>query len=236
MGWRETGRGSAGKVFGYDDAMGRISVFDGDAFMRRVWRATVALFAVLLLAGAGVMTIGAAQAAPQANGKVYLLRGGANIFSTGMDDLARKLRSKGIDAASYGHADWPKLAIEARQRYAKDKSATVIIGHSFGANAAVVMASELEKSNTPVALIILYDPTDNLAVPGNVRRVVKFNSSTAIGLGLKTSGTVSFHGSIDNVDTPQFNHLDMDNAAPLQDRSIAEVLKIIRPKLRASLN
>jgi hypothetical protein len=199
--------------------------------MTRFFQAAIVLCTILL----GMATaIGTAEAAPQSNGKVYLLRGGANIFSTGMDELAQKMRSKGIDATSYGHADWPKLAIEARERYAKDKSATIIIGHSFGANAAVVMASELEKSNTPVALIILYDPTDNLAVPGNVRRVVKFNSSTAIGLGLKTTGAVSFHGSIDNVDTPQFNHLDMDNAGPLQDRSIAEVLKIIRPKVRAA--
>lgn len=208
--------------------------------MRCFLRALAAVTLVFLLAGCGVgpivgaTTVSAATAA-SGQGKVYLLRGGANIFSTGMDELADKLRKRGVDAVSYGHAEWPALAVEARERYTRTKAPIILIGHSFGANAAVVMAGELAKSNTPVALIILYDPTDSLAVPGNVRRVLKFNSSTAIGLGLQTTGSVTFAGKIENVDTPQYNHLDMDNAEPLQERSIAEVLKLIRPKVRAAV-
>jgi hypothetical protein len=208
--------------------------------MRRVLRATFALTMVCLLAGCGLAPlvgsteVSAATTVPASNGKVYLLRGGANIFSTGLDELAEKLRKRGVDAMSYGHAQWRTLAAEARDRYVKSKAPVVIIGHSFGANAAVLMAAELGKTNTPVALIILYDPTDNLSVSSNVRRVLKFNSSTAIGLGLQTQGTVSFTGTIDNVDVPQFNHLDMDNAAVLHDQSIAAVLKVIRPRLRAA--
>jgi hypothetical protein len=37
-------------------------------------------------------------------GIVYIFRRGANIFSTGMDEVAEKLQARGVDAKSVGHA------------------------------------------------------------------------------------------------------------------------------------
>ena len=204
--------------------------------MKRVAWAAVAV-SVLFLSACGVMpTIEASAASgsvaatrPASGGTVILLRGGLNVFSTGMDELAVKLRAAGIDARSEPHADWPKLAVEARQRYLKTRKPLVLIGHSWGALAAILLASELDKTNTPVDLMILYDTTETVKIPANVRHVVNFNSSTTIGLGLTVTGLSGFHGRIDNIDVPEFGHLDMDNAAPLHKRSIAEVLKVIRP-------
>jgi pimeloyl-ACP methyl ester carboxylesterase len=207
--------------------------------MRRVARAAIAAAAVLLWACGIVPTIQAsaasgsvAAARPASGGVVILLRGGLNVFSTGMDELAVKLRAAGVDARSEPHADWPKLAVEARQRYVKTKRPFVLIGHSWGALAAILVASELNKSGTPVDLMILYDTTETVKIPPNVRHVINFNSKTTIGLGLTVTGLSGFHGRIDNIDVPEFGHLDMDNAAPLHKRSIAEVLKVIRPGAR----
>jgi pimeloyl-ACP methyl ester carboxylesterase len=209
--------------------------------MKRVAWAAIAVCVVFLSACGVVPTIEAsaasgnvASAKPVSGGIVILLRGGLNVFSTGMDELAVKMRAAGIDARSEPHADWPKLAAEARQRYIKTRKPFVLIGHSWGALAAILLASQLDKSNTPVDLMILYDTTESVKIPANVRHVINFNSSTAIGLGLTVTGLNGFHGRIDNIDVPEFGHLDMDNAAPLHQRSIAEVLKLIRPGARTA--
>ena len=205
--------------------------------------ALAAIAAVVFLSACGVVPSIEASAAsgkvaavrPAQGGVVVLLRGGLNIFSTGMDELGVKLRAAGIDARSEPHADWPQLAEEARQRYVKTKKPFVLIGHSWGALAAILLASELNKSGTPVDLMILYDTTESVKIPANVRHVINFNSSTTIGLGLTVTGLNGFHGKLDNVDVPEFGHLDMDNAAPLHKRSIAEVLKLIRPSARTAV-
>jgi pimeloyl-ACP methyl ester carboxylesterase len=207
--------------------------------MKRVLSAVAAgLFGVFVSGAAlsatvppGSMTV---AARPASGGVVVLLRGGLNIFSTGMDELAKKLRAAGFDATSYGHADWERLAAEARDRYKKTKKPFVLIGHSWGALAAILLADELQKSNTPVDLMILYDTTETVKIPTNVRRVVNFNSSTTIGLGLTVTGRSGFQGRIDNIDVPEFGHLDMDNAAPLHTRSINEVRKVIKPGARVA--
>jgi pimeloyl-ACP methyl ester carboxylesterase len=171
---------------------------------------------------------------PVSGGVVVLLRGGLNIFSTGMDELAKKLRAAGVDARTEPHAKWKELAGEARDRYVKTRKPLVLVGHSWGALAAILLAGELEKTNTPVDLMILYDTTESVKIPSNVIHVVNFNSSTAIGLNLTVTGNLRFHGKIDDIDVPDFDHLNMDNAGPLHDRSIAEILKLIKPNARTA--
>ena len=116
----------------------------------------------------------------------------------------------------------------------QDKKAVRSDRPFWGALAAILVASELNKNGTPVDLMILYDTTETVKIPPNVRHVVNFNSKTTIGLGLTVTGLNGFHGRIDNIDVPEFGHLDMDNAAPLHKRSIAEVLKVIRPGARTA--
>lgn len=207
--------------------------------MKRVMWAAIAAAVVFLSACGVAPSISASAASAKAastrapsGGEVILLRGGLNVFSTGMDELAKKLRAAGIDARSEPHASWPALAAELKQRYAKNKKPIVLIGHSWGALAAILLAKQLGESNTPVRLMILYDTTESVKIPTNAVRVINFNSSTTIGLGLTVTGLAGFHGKIDNIDVREFDHLNMDNAAPLHARSIAEILKIIRPGAR----
>ncbi|HVY87855.1 MAG TPA: hypothetical protein VG942_03255, partial [Hyphomonadaceae bacterium] len=93
----------------------------------RGWGAAAGLAAMLALSGcADLPEITGREKLADTNptgplsgaGEVYLLRGGLNIFSTGMDELAAKMRERGIDAHSYGHAQWQELAADAQRKYA----------------------------------------------------------------------------------------------------------------------
>ena len=210
--------------------------------MKRMVGAAIAIAVLFLSACAAVepsvtgsVAVAKADAGkPVDGGIVYLLRGGFNVFSTGMDELAVKLRARGFNARAEGHAVWPQLAAEARQRYARSKAPIVIIGHSWGALAAILMAFELEKSGTPVALMILYDTTESAKIPRNVRHVVNFSSPSEKTLGATVTGAFGFSGKIDTVDVSSFGHFSLDNAPPLHEASIAEVMKVIRPDSRAA--
>ena len=48
---------------------------------------------------------------------VYLFRGLADVFSTGMDTLADELNKKGIHATSHSHTDWKEIAERAIADY-----------------------------------------------------------------------------------------------------------------------
>ena len=44
---------------------------------------------------------------------VYLFRGLADIFSTGMDTLTEELKKNGVYATSYSHTEWKAVADRA---------------------------------------------------------------------------------------------------------------------------
>jgi alpha-beta hydrolase superfamily lysophospholipase len=193
--------------------------------------------AVLLAAGLAAMALlfQPAQAkAAAGNGKsaggrgiVYLLRGGGDIFSTGMDTLAEELRAKGVNARSLSYTSWRDVAREAKERRGKTRQPIILLGHSFGANADVLIADDLALSNTPVALIILFDPTDDLKVPANVRHLINFFSSSAVGMDLKVEPGLHFSGKLENVAQLDVGHLDIDEDARLHKRAIAEIVKVV---------
>ena len=96
--------------------------------------ARLGLIAVLMI------LVSAAAASPSFAGKsVYLMRGLMDV-STGLDDLAAKLKRRGMTAVVKSYTDEAELTEAALRGY---KSGTgcpiVIIGHSLGADAAVRM-------------------------------------------------------------------------------------------------
>jgi len=196
------------------------------AMMTRFRATALAVAAFLFLFSAAFFTPGPAAYAASSNGVVYLLRGGLNVFSTGLDDLAKELRERGIDAKSYGFDDKPALIADAQARYVKTHLPIVIIGHSFGANAAVLMAAELEKSKTPVALLILFDTVSSMRVSANVRRVIDLVSTAGQGIDITVTGEFGFTGHIDTINVPE-GHLAMDKDPRNHKISIAAILKVI---------
>lgn len=191
------------------------------------WVAAAIVFATAFFQPVGATAVAGNGKSVAGRGIVYLFRGGADIFSTGMDDLAAKLRARGVDARSLGFASWQDVAREAKERRDKTRQPIILLGHSFGANAAVLVAQQLAKVKTPAALIILFDPTAVLQVPPNVTRLVNFYSSTVIGMNLQVQPGPQFTGKLENVAQADIGHLDIDNDVRLHDRAIRDILRVL---------
>jgi hypothetical protein len=95
-------------------------------------------------------------------GHIYLLRGLAGIFSTGLDILDQKLIQRGFTATVHGHLDYEELASEAARLQKSGKGPIIIMGHSLGADAAIFMADKMKSLGAPVALVVTFGPTMNL--------------------------------------------------------------------------
>lgn len=177
-------------------------------------------------------TIGPSDAAlpkPAVPGVVYLLRGGLNIFSTGLDTLGGKLRAQGIDARSVSYEEWPKIATDLEQRYATEHLPIVLVGHSFGANAAAVLATKInDQGQVPVLLMILFDPTNTQTITPNVRHVVYYSSRTETGTGVEVKGSTYFNGQIETIDVNE-NHMSVTLSPALQDKTIAAIVAALKP-------
>ncbi len=212
--------------------------------MTRLSNAAFALVGVLALAAAASLSTlvsplaagdTAATRPTAVRGIVYFFRGGANIFSTGMDEVAEKLKEKGVDAKSVGHASWRDLVSTVTDHYSTTHQAVVIAGHSWGANAAVLFAAALAKKKVPVDLIVLFDPTAALQVSGNVAHVINFYSATAAsfytgtvgGLHLEVKGASNFTGTIENRAQLDLGHMELDNSTRVQQEAINEILQAL---------
>jgi alpha-beta hydrolase superfamily lysophospholipase len=191
--------------------------------MRRGFRLVAIGIIGAVIAFAAGLRPGMAQ--PRAH--VYLFRGLADVFSTGMDTLAEELNKRGVYATSYNHADWKTLADKAAADYkAKKEGPIILVGHSLGADAVMEMADYLGDKGVPVALVVPFDGTQSFPAPANVSRVINFTQRDYAfmrpGLG--------FRGSLSNVDLSadrDINHLNIDKAPELHARVIKEVLAIV---------
>jgi pimeloyl-ACP methyl ester carboxylesterase len=184
----------------------------------------VAVFLTASLGPAGM----AGSAAAQSKGQVYLLRGLANVFSLGMDTLGRKLTDEGISAKTLNHASWRRIAAEIADDYRGKRAIgpVAIVGHSIGATAATLLTARLADEGIPVALLVTYDPSFEVTVSRNVRRAVGFH--TASFPGLKPGS--GFRGSLENVlvKSPGVNHITIDKASSVHDRTIVEIKRAFR--------
>jgi hypothetical protein len=158
---------------------------------------------------------------------VYLFRGLADVFSTGMDTLAVELNKQGVYATSHSHTDWKTIADRAAADYkAKKESPIILIGHSLGADAVMEMADYLGDKGVPVALVVPFDGTQSFPVPGNVARVINF---TQRDYAYMRPGP-GFRGSLKNVDL-SFNHdvghLNIDKSPELHARVLSEVFAVL---------
>ncbi len=177
------------------------------------------LFAVVF---AGLTALsGNAQAS---SGHIYLLRGLANIFSTGLDTLDEKLVQRGFAATVHNHIEYEALAAEAIRLQKKSKGPIIIIGHSLGADAAIFMAEKMKAAGAPVALVVTFGPTINLVAPSNVSQVINYYT----GNTLVTRGP-GFKGTISNVNlnaAPDINHMNIEKIDRLQASVISKIQTI----------
>jgi len=180
-----------------------------------------------MLATAIVLVAGLRPGTAQPRPHVYLFRGLADVFSTGMDTLADELNKRGVYATSHNHADWQEIADKAAADYkAKKEGPIILVGHSLGADAAMEMADYLGDKGVPVSLVIPFDGTQSFPAPGNVARVINF---TQRDYAYMRPGP-GFRGSLNNVDLSSdrdINHLNIDKSPQLHARVINEVLAVV---------
>jgi hypothetical protein len=183
----------------------------------------------LLLLG---LSIGAsaAQGTSAARTHVYLMRGFANVFSIGMDQIAARLQRMGVNASVENYIAWDAIV---NQAYAEYKSGQVqniiIVGHSSGATAVTAVAARLGELGVPVKLAIALDPTTRVFAAGHVERYLNFYAPG--GMGTLVDKGRDFTGSLQNISTagyPGVGHFNIDKDPAVQDRVIKEIMASAR--------
>jgi len=165
-----------------------------------------------------------------ASGHVYALRGLINVFSYGMDDMVAKSKRRGIQASAHGHGEYPTLAVEAAAKIKAGKGPIIIIGHSYGADAAVAMAAEMNKLGAPVALLVLYGPTvEPLYIPSNVRAVMNYYQTSNAAWRARAVPGPGFRGSINNINLDKdqdVTHFNIEKLERLQNQALTRIVSI----------
>jgi hypothetical protein len=180
---------------------------------------------------------GAVAAATTFQGDIYILGGGFGVFSTGLEKLRIQLQQKGVTASRVSYQSWRRVAqkiTEHRGQYGRKP--VVIIGHSLGANNAILIANALKKKGIQVDLIVSLASTAPMMVPSNVRNVVNYYFSSG-GWGAIFEGEGDFAGNLNNVDMsnhPGIGHFTVDDNQVLRDQVVRNVLRYVRPAKSAT--
>jgi fermentation-respiration switch protein FrsA (DUF1100 family) len=169
----------------------------------------------------------------------YLFRGLFDVNSLGMDDLAGKLRARGVEAGVYSHTQWEAVAenIIAQHR-AGPRGPIVLIGHSLGGSAAILLAEQLGRAGIAVDLIVPVDPVGAPPVPANVRRAIDYYQANN-GYGGPVGPGAGFQGVLVNADLESnrrdlwdqnLTHITIDKSPRVHAEIIRAVLALGRPQ------
>jgi len=178
-----------------------------------------------------VGNIHVARAATQGNQpQVFLLKGLADVFSSGLDKLADRLRARGVVGQVASHASWDTLADAAIARYrAGQRGAIIVAGHSLGADAAIDFARRLYDAKVPVALVMTFGPLQFRPVMGNVARAVNYYQANSAWHGQILRGK-DFRGSLANVqldNAPDVNHFNIEKVDRIQIEAVNRIVAAI---------
>jgi outer membrane murein-binding lipoprotein Lpp len=164
------------------------------------------------------------------SGEVYLMRGLANIFSRGIDDMADKMRARGFDAANFSYKYWKPIAqdIVARAKNDTVSYPVIIMGHSLGGNESSKFANYLAANGVKVELVVTFDPVETGRVGGNIGEVVNYYLPMQ-----KTDNRIhaaaGFEGELKNIDVTNdksITHTNVEKNAAFQSASIKKAIAI----------
>ena len=160
--------------------------------------------------------------------QIYLLRGLANVFSRGMDEMSAKLASEGFSPVVINHRGWQNAADTIARNHQNGRTAPIIlIGHSLGANNAYRISRRLNNKRIPVAYLATFDPTQSFTVPNNVRYFVNFYQNN--GVGRRASFPPSRHSEKVNLNlttSPGLSHGNIDQSPRLQDIVLGRIREV----------
>ena len=161
------------------------------------------------------------------NAQIVLMRGLANVFSRGMDEMSARLTGMGFSPRLINHRGWQNAADAIAQNYrAGNRAPIIIIGHSLGANAGFRLAQRLQGQNIPVAYLAAFDPTEARTVPSNVEVFVNFYLNRT---GRAARFAPDRHKSKVNINlttSPGITHTSIDQSRRLQDIVIGRIEQI----------
>lgn len=222
--------------------LGRGALLERHAQALRRFAAGASMVAALGIPGAAAQTAKPAPhaAAPHAASShapsrddashphVYLMRGLLNIFSLGMDQLAAQVARNGIDASVYNHSVEETVVGAIVQKYrAGDHGPYILVGHSLGADAVMLMAQQLNAQGVPVALVVPFDGTESYTAPANVGCVVNLTQRRYAYM----QAGAGFHGKLSNIDLSSdttIDHVTIDKSPRLQAMALKEILQAAR--------
>jgi len=172
---------------------------------------------------------------------VYLFRGFMGVFSLGMDQLNAKLQQKGVKTKLLGHTGWSRameeILAEAKQPgrgKGKNRYPIVLVGHSLGANAALMLAYRLGEQGVPVNLVLTVDPTVSRPLTPTVRRYLNiFQENNGLGVALDGKGISPKR--LENYNTwdhakltgAEVTHFSLDKNALVQQQMLDAIMKAL---------
>ncbi len=169
-------------------------------------------------------------------GDVIFVRGGFDIFSSGLDQMAAKLRKRGVKSRVVSHTRTAVTVAEIVKRQKRfGRKPVVLIGHSWGANEVIRIAQSLLKKGIRVNYMVTFAATNPPPIPRNVLKVTNYYFKKD-GWGKPVRRGKGTRGSLKNIDlskTPGVNHFNIDEFPKLQRQVIRNVLRYVRPRKRA---
>ena len=108
------------------------------------------------------------------HGKVIVVRGILTIFSLGLDDLAKKMRSAGYDVEVTMAAQAGNTARRIRDEMIStgDQRPLIIVGHSLGGDLAPKLAKVFAEKGRYVDVLLMLDSTMPTSPPPNVKTCI----------------------------------------------------------------
>lgn len=168
-------------------------------------------------------------------GDVILVRGGFDVFSRGMDQMADKLVKKGVDAKVFKHTQANEIAARIIKNQKKfGRKPIVLIGHSWGANAIIRVAKVLKKKRMRVTYMATFAATDPETAPNNISKLTNYYFKKD-GWGKPVKTVKGFRGRLKNIDmskNPDVHHFNVEEQPRLQNQVIRNVLRFVKPKRR----
>lgn len=179
-----------------------------------------------------------ARAPADAKGRVILLRGW-NDLSPGIDPLAAKVRATGCEAAVFRHSQWRDLiAPLAGPR----RGPLILLGHSFGGDAALQLAAELGRAGVAVDLVVTLDPCWPPPVPPGVRvcrnyylsrglrGVLPFFRGVSLDLGANSGAALTnldLNGSHAELREPDTDHFTLTTNPRVHAAILADITAVV---------
>lgn len=165
-------------------------------------------------------------------GRVIVLRGLGNVFSRGMDAMAKDLKARGVNVNLQNHSRWQTISAQLIADYRANPTEVgpiILIGHSLGGDASIVMSNWLIQNRVPVRLVVVFDAVGQIhPIDAGVEEVVNFYKPK--GYGKEVKGSPNFAGTINNVDLTDrtdIDHLNIDKDPVIQQEVIARVMTIL---------